>query len=470
MKSAYQSRSHEYRVKTMKPEKERILPLLTVALTTMLSNAMVTREQAFRVTGAVCNLRTNCTLCDTCNLESREDFYLLLLTRLKDECDDYFGLEAKCVDMREVIDHYSVLDVPVMMFDESVHRIDENAMALLGEHAVVGANEAVPVMVAGDGDCLFHSFKTFYPTMNIDELRARTIVELCCNKNYYETIKTEMNLELVDDESVEKHVLRIANNQEYTGMLTIAALSTALGQTIESVYPNINENDPYCEVLNNVFTPRDKSISTSETSLRIMWSGPERKTDRIWTPNHFVPLLPIHQLNSSITITTDITSMDDDIMHVESTKVPSKTVLRANRSKITYTSQITDAEGVGTETKDLPTVFDKRQIFLEAPAIIQHMIDAVKEGKVFEQPPKMVTHASMFTIKLTEENRLSIGKDGNGIWSQMRSVKTMFMLKESHRYQIVRQDSAGQLFYNERVGDLYQSCPVNPNQVIILHR
>ena len=49
------------------------------------------------------------------------------------------------------------------------------------------------------------------------------------------------------------------------------------------------------------------------------------------------------------------------------------------------------------------------------------MIDAVKEGKVFEQPPKMVTHTSMFTVKLTEENLLSMGKDGNGIWTQMKS-------------------------------------------------
>ena len=105
--------------------------------------------------------------------------------------------------------------------------------------------------------------------------------------------------------------------------------------------------------------------------------------------------------------------------------------------------------------KILFPVSNKRQIFLEAPAIIQCMINAVKEGKVFEQPPKMVTHMSVFTVKLIEENRLSMGKDGNGIWTQMKSVKTIFMLKESDKCRIARLDNAGKAFYNEMVGNKY---------------
>ena len=115
-------------------------------------------------------------------------------------------------------------------------------------------------------------------------------------------------------------------------------------------------------------------------------------------------------------------------------------------------------------------MLDKRQIFLEAPATIQHMIDAVEQGKVFEQPPKIVTHASTFTIKSTEENRLSVGKDGNGIWRQMKSVKTLFTLEEPDKYQIVRRDASGKLFYNERVGNRYFSCPINADEIITIYR
>ena len=89
-----------------------------------------------------------------------------------------------------------------------------------------------------------------------------------------------MGLDLADDESVQNHVLRIINNQQYTGVLTTAALSTVIGQPIGSIYPSVNENDPYCELLNTVFIPRSKQLSVSETPLRLMWSGPEKELDQ----------------------------------------------------------------------------------------------------------------------------------------------------------------------------------------------
>ncbi|CAF2963068.1 unnamed protein product, partial [Rotaria sp. Silwood2] len=436
----------------------------------MLTNMMVALTQVSRTTCAMCDLRTNSMLCNICKSETRDDFYLLFLTRLKDECNDYFGLQAKCIDMHDAIDHYHVPDTSMVMFDENVHTVDEHAKELLEENTTISTDEVVPVTVAGDGDCLFHSLQTFYPTMSTNELRARCIDELCTHEQYYETIKTEMGLDIVDDESVQNHVLRIINNQEYTGVLTFAALSTVIGQPIESIYPGVNENDAYSEVLNTVFIPRNKQLSSFETPIRIMWSGPEKEVDRIWRPNHFTPVLSILQSNSAIETTTRIESMDDDVTYVEPMEVLPQTVLRTSRSTITYTSQMDDEKENNIETKNVFSVLEKRQIFLEAPAIIQHMIDAVKEGKVFEQPPKITTHASIFTVKLTEENRLSIGKDGNGIWKQMSSARTLFVFKEQDKYQIVRRDASGKLYYNERVGNRYISCPIDPDRVITMHR
>ena len=162
--------------------------------------------------------------------------------------------------------------------------------------------------------------------------------------------------------------------------------------------------------------------------------------------------------------------MDNDVTYVESNELPSQTALRVSKSRITHANQLEDEKENSTDAKNLVSVSNTRQIFLEAPAIIQYMIDAVTEGKVFEQSPKMTTHTSMFTVKLTEENLLSMGKNGNGIWTQMKSVKTMFMLKESDKYQIVRLDNAGKAFYDERVGNKYISCPVSSNQVFTIHR
>ena len=75
-----------------------------------------TLEQVSRKTCVICDLRSNPTLRDTCESENRGDFYRLLLTKFKDECDNYFDLQAKCIDMHDAIEHCHVPDTPLMMF------------------------------------------------------------------------------------------------------------------------------------------------------------------------------------------------------------------------------------------------------------------------------------------------------------------------------------------------------------------
>ena len=114
---------------------------------------MVGSEKASRITCTLCNLGTNSVLCNVCESESREDFYLLMLTRLKDESDEYFGLQAKCIEMYDAIEHYRVPDAPMMMFDENVHNVDDHAKELLEQHTDIPVDKTVPVAVVGDGDC-----------------------------------------------------------------------------------------------------------------------------------------------------------------------------------------------------------------------------------------------------------------------------------------------------------------------------
>jgi hypothetical protein len=427
-------------------------------------------QQVCRTNCALCNLRTNSTLCNTCQCETREDFFLLLLTKLKDENDNYSDLQAKCIDTHDAIEHYNVPDTPLTVFDQTNHTVDEQAHELLQEHTTMSTNDIVPVNVTGDGDCLFHAMQTFYPTMSIDELRVRCIDELCTHEQYYEMIKTEMHLDLVDDESVQDHALRILNNHQYTSVLTLAALSTVIQQPIESIYPSVNDNDGYCELLNTVFIPRNTESSSVEMSVRIMWSGPEEEADRIWRANHFVPVLSINKPAFAIETTSSIQILDNNTEYIETNEMLPQPVVRSNRPTIMYTSEMGHENENISDTQNFAAIPIKRNIFLDTPAIIQHMINAVKEGKVFEEPPKMITRASMFTVKQTDANRISIGKDGNGVWKQMSSVKSSFVLKDSEKYQIVRQDASGKFFYNERVGNRYVSCPVNSNEVITMHR
>ncbi|CAF1163473.1 unnamed protein product, partial [Didymodactylos carnosus] len=134
----------------------------------------------------------------------------------------------------------------------------------------------------------------------LSESRADFFVqELCLHDQYYTTTISNLGLDLVDDESVEDHVLRIINNGEYTSVLTLAALSSVFDRPIRSVYPNVNgdisgEEDGYYTLLNRTFEPRQKSQNPS-SALQVMWSGPKPERDRIWRTNHFVPLLSTHQ-------------------------------------------------------------------------------------------------------------------------------------------------------------------------------
>ncbi|CAF5224845.1 unnamed protein product, partial [Rotaria magnacalcarata] len=143
---------------------------------------MAVSEHISRTTCAICELRSNSVLCDACESETRGDFYLLLLTRFKDEGNDFFGLQAKCIDIHDAVVPYPIPDIPVTSFDQSVHTVDEHAKELLEEHTMISTEEMIPIEVAGDGDCLFHTLRTFYPAMTIDELRARCIDELCTHE------------------------------------------------------------------------------------------------------------------------------------------------------------------------------------------------------------------------------------------------------------------------------------------------
>ncbi|CAF3790735.1 unnamed protein product [Rotaria sp. Silwood1] len=193
--------------------------------------------------------------------------------------------------MHDGIDHHPMITEPRRFFDPAVDSVDFQSKHLLENYTDILNADAVPVNVAGDGDCLFHSIHTFYPEVSIDELRARCVDELCLNEHYYNAIVTKMGLELVDDESVEEHVLRILNNQQYAGVLTLAALSSVLLRPIMSIYPHVNDSDQYFEILNTTFVPRTAGLVSDDEPLRIMWSGPNPEVDRIWRGNHFVPLL-----------------------------------------------------------------------------------------------------------------------------------------------------------------------------------
>ena len=135
-----------------------------------------------------------------------------------------------------------------------------------------------------------------------------------------------------------------------------------IGQSIESVYPDVNGNDEYVELLNITFTPRDVQQSSLETSTRIMWSGLEKEIDRIWPPNYFIPILNISQSISSIGTESAIETVDDKIEYTDTNETQSQTITSSNKLTTWYTAQI-GKENKSKTANSVPTLDKKYSFF-----------------------------------------------------------------------------------------------------------
>ena len=426
-------------------------------------------ERVSQANCVVCNARSySNVICDACETQSRNDFYLLLLTTMKDEGESYEYLKSKCLDIHDAINHHAMISEPRKAFDPFVDTVDSQAKRLLENYTDILNRDAVPVNVAGDGDCLLHAIHTLYPELSIDEIRVRCITELCLNEQYYNTTINERKFDLVDDESVEEHALRILNNQQYTGVLTLASLSSVLMRPIRSIYPHVNDHDEYFEILNTTFFPRAIcSAAEEDEPLRIMWSGLEEESDRDWRANHFVPLLTPRQ-QSAISITTECINYSCDARGSRSIQQYD------NNSETVEVDVMEDQQDAEVEdviqSESIQIACDSRQMFPNASFIIKEILDAVKNNSADDHPPKQVVHSSKFLVKSTPENRVSIGKDGKGAWIQGSSAETSVVLTKNDSYQIVHRDVTDQYFYLERVGRQYDQQRVQENEVFILKR
>ena len=102
--------------------------------------------------------------------------------------------------------------------------------------------------VVGDGNCLFHTVQAFYPTVSIDEVVCGCLDEVCTDALNCAKLRITNGFDLDDDESVRDHVMRISNDNQYTGVITSAALPIALHRLFVSIYTEVNEADTHSAV------------------------------------------------------------------------------------------------------------------------------------------------------------------------------------------------------------------------------
>ena len=368
-----------------------------------------TLEIVGRFTCIICDSCVNAYLCEHCANVSRQDFFLLLLTLLKDNAQNFESLTTKCMEISNVLDSQPITDTAQMLFDLRVHKIDNHAQSILETSTDIITSNTKAVEVIGDGDCGYHSFHVFYPSIDKNEIRTRVIFELCAHDQYYNSLASQHGFDLVDDESVQDHVLRIVNKGEYTGILTLSALASVFGCVVDSIYPNINSKDEHIDVLNTSFRPRSTQSINSDVSeafhIRILWSSLEAYPGQDWYPNHFVPLLyakfdadnSMEEQNPSILTTAEAVS-PLEVHHnlLQFKNQGERTEIDAVKSNITYSFS------------------DASITFFQTTDSIERIMYSSK-NKILDVPPKMVSKSSVYIIENSEKNRRSISKDGLGV-------------------------------------------------------
>jgi OTU-like cysteine protease len=206
---------------------------------------------------------------------------------------------------------------PQQTFDETKHQSDAAASEYLGK-AASDVRHLVPVAVAADGNCLYHSIVLLMDTtvVTASELRGmtvrflsiefsslsrnvsvRTVIELVKNENFYAREYSQFV------GPVQNALKTACKNYNYSELFEIVALCTLLQCNIRSVYPNIDFRDDMM-IANRIFTPVPPIHTNYQ--ITILWSHANREIDAralnngAWSPNHFVPLLsrPEHSQES----------------------------------------------------------------------------------------------------------------------------------------------------------------------------
>ena len=263
---------------------------------------------------------SNCIACDGCNQWFHTgcecllsaDFAFLESTSLSYLCSSCcktpdglfdFGLSLKRLEksvldgnlseaarLEKVLLRFYPMETSRAEFDNWGLSRDHVALGLLGQNWK-GLQGTAPIAVSGDGNCLFNSLSMaiFGNQTHATELRVRTSIELCLNQEYY---KRENADNRFDDfaPTLEEAVSKCPKNGEWACIWDMHAASTVIGAPIISVYPVVNgPTDETIRVLNRTLNPRESK--NRQNPVTIMWSGPQHNPDRLWTANHFVPLL-----------------------------------------------------------------------------------------------------------------------------------------------------------------------------------
>jgi hypothetical protein len=147
---------------------------------------------------------------------------------------------------------------------------DYNSLAIMQKYIV--NDQRIPKRVTADGNCFFNAVSlSLYDHEHYSvQIRVRTCIQMCLNKNLYKNHKDAKDIYIVSP-SFEQASIRYSTSGEYASTWTMMAASDAMGITIITSYPPINDaSDFVYKVLNADFTPNNLKPKSNVT---ILWTN-----------------------------------------------------------------------------------------------------------------------------------------------------------------------------------------------------
>lgn len=244
----------------------------------------------------------NCIV-STCIETSNEERFLILLTKLA-LVMEYSNYTEELLKLCKEISNLNVFMAPLNLiplneFSNEHHKIDVIAQEYLQKCSGIDTKIIVPIDSKGDFNCLYSYIRLLVPLVNLStaELRVRTIVELVLHFKYY----NEKYLYSLGELSGSLKDITIMNR--FSDGYEVAGLSTVMNWEIKMFCPELGHTGAIHKM--DVFLPRCWSVLNCPV-IRLLWSHvlPIRNAVTInangislWSPNHFVPILPISDLS-----------------------------------------------------------------------------------------------------------------------------------------------------------------------------
>ncbi|CAF1145367.1 unnamed protein product [Didymodactylos carnosus] len=246
-------------------------------------------------------------LCDKCESLDRYSLFENILCNLHKSASNGFDrLYNECERVQPLISIHRLNYSPITYFDHLKHDIDRTSQSYMETYCDSNFFQnfiPIHIPIRDDNENSFYNSLAYLSNFENDiviELKVKNICELVLNYDFYQELYKE-------DFEIKYHIIRqLRYDHKQTTILDFMGIASVLNIAIQSVFPNVNEdNDQTTKNLNKIFFPRN-SNRQEVIQITLLWTNnlPLNQTNQkmLWRSDRIIPLLKLHELKSDLDV------------------------------------------------------------------------------------------------------------------------------------------------------------------------